>query len=61
MPKVEVTLSSLDDINFEVKKTFSYDQADWDEMSLNERETAIAEDAEQFKAESVDWDYKVLD
>lgn len=60
MVRVEVTLSCLDDINFEVKKTFSYDQGDWDEWTRNERETAIAEDAEQFKAETIDWDYKVL-
>lgn len=60
MPKVEVTLSCLDDASFELKKTFSYDQGEWDEWTVNERETAIAEDAEQFKAEAVDWDYKVL-
>lgn len=60
MPKVEVTLSCLDDVNFEVKKTFTYDDGDWKELSRNERETMIAEDAEQFKADSIDWDYKVL-
>jgi hypothetical protein len=60
MVRVEVTLSCLDDINFEVRKTFTYDQNDWDEWTRNERETAIAVDAERFKAETIDWDYKVL-
>jgi hypothetical protein len=60
MPKVEVTLSSMDDINFEVKKVFKYDDEEWEEMTPAQREETITEDAEGFKNSAVDWDYKVL-
>ena len=60
MPKVEVTLSSMDDINFEAKKVFTYDDEDWEEKTPAEREEMITEDAEGFKHNSVEWDYKVL-
>lgn len=60
MVRVEVTLSCLGDINFEQRKTFTWDQGDWDEMSPDEREAAIIEEAERFKNDTVEWDYKVL-
>lgn len=60
MVRVEVTLSSFADINFEVRKTFTWEQDDWDEMSPDEREAAVIEEAEQFKNDSVEYDWKIL-
>lgn len=60
MVRVEVTLSCMGDINFEQRKTFTWDQDDWDDMSPDEREAAIIEEAEQFKTEAVEYDWKIL-
>lgn len=60
MVRVEVTLSSIADINFEVRKTLTWEQDDWDEMSPDEREAAVIEEAEQFKNDSVEYDWKIL-
>lgn len=60
MPKVEVTLTSLINVNFEAAKVFDYDDETWQDMSREERQSMINEDAQQFLNDTVDWDYKVL-
>lgn len=60
MPKVEITVSSLQNISFEVKKTFTYEDDDWEEMTPDEREALVKEDGEAFMRDTVEWDYEVL-
>ena len=60
MPKVELMLSCLGDINFEQKKTIEFDTDDWLDMTPKEREERITEEGEAFLRATIDWDYKVL-
>jgi hypothetical protein len=60
MPRVEITLSSLANVSFKVKKVFTYDDEDWAGMSPQQRQEMINEDGEIFLNENVEWDYKVL-
>lgn len=60
MPKVELTLSSFEDITFKVTKTVDFDDQDWEEMSREERQALVDEEGQQFLNDNVEWDYKVL-
>lgn len=60
MPRVEVTLTCLDDANFEQKKVIEIDTDEWMDMTPDERQERINDEAENFLRDTVDWDYKVL-
>ena len=60
MPKVELMLSCMNDINFEQKKIIEIDTDDWMDMTPKEREEHITEEGEEFLRATVEWDYKVL-
>lgn len=60
MPKVEVKLSAASNISYSPTKILEWDQDDWDEMTPNQREALIQEEAEAFIADDIDWDYRVL-
>lgn len=60
MPEVEVKLTALSNISYSSVKVLEWDQEDWDDMSPDQREALIKEEAEAFIAEDIDWDYKVL-
>lgn len=60
MPEVEVKLTALSNISYNPTKMLEWSQEDWDEMTPDEREALIREEAEAFIAEQIEWDYKVL-
>lgn len=60
MPKVEVTFSAMSNISYSPVKVLEWDQEGWDEMTPDQREALIHEEAKAFIAEDIDWDYKVL-
>lgn len=60
MPKVELTLSSLEDANFNLKKVVQFDDEDWEDMNREQRQALIDEEGQQFLNDTVEWDYKVL-
>lgn len=60
MPKVELTLSSLEDTNFNLKKVVKFDDEDWEEMNREQRQALIDEEGQQFLNNTVGWDYRVL-
>lgn len=60
MPKVELTLSSLEDANFNLKKVVQFDDEDWEDMTREQRQALIDEEGQQFLNDTVEWDYKVL-
>lgn len=60
MPKVELTLSSLEDANFNPKKVVDFDDEDWEDMNREQRQALIDEEGQQFLNDTVEWDYRVL-
>lgn len=60
MPKVELTLTCMNNINFEEKKVIEIDTDEWMDMTPDERQKRINEEGEDFLHATVEWDYKVL-
>lgn len=60
MPRVELTLSCLNDITFEQKKTIEIDADEWMDMTPDERQQRIDEEGDAFLRATIEWDYKVL-
>lgn len=60
MPKVELTLSCLNDISFLQTKVIDIDADEWMDMTPAERQKRIDEEGEDFLHATVEWDYKVL-